>query len=173
MFVKKRGGEAGGARCGRGALEGRYDKEETRLVLWLGLMCSQSWPEARPSMRQVCQSLDGELEEVDRPPPCSFGLLATSQQYFPLRTNQPPASSQQYFFSQNKSAPTTSQTNRLRVFSDAGSFDFGSSFPPLTCSSCSCKCNTMSVGSLLGGRLQVITLSDQNLSLRLLQFCFP
>jgi hypothetical protein len=28
---------------------------------------------------------------------CSFGLSTTSQQYFSLRTNQPPAISQQYF----------------------------------------------------------------------------
>jgi hypothetical protein len=28
-------------------------------------------------------------------PPCSFGLSATSQQYFYLRTNQPPTTSQQ------------------------------------------------------------------------------
>jgi hypothetical protein len=28
---------------------------------------------------------------------CSLGLSATSQQYFSLRTNQPPATSQQYF----------------------------------------------------------------------------
>uniref|UniRef100_A0A0E0BD35 non-specific serine/threonine protein kinase n=1 Tax=Oryza glumipatula TaxID=40148 RepID=A0A0E0BD35_9ORYZ len=41
-------------------LDGRYDKEEARLVLWLGLACSQARPEARPSMRQVCQYLDGE-----------------------------------------------------------------------------------------------------------------
>jgi hypothetical protein len=27
--------------------------------------------------------------------PCSFGLSATSQQYFSLRTNQPPTTSQQ------------------------------------------------------------------------------
>jgi hypothetical protein len=31
--------------------------------------------------------------------PCSLGLSATSQQYFSLRTNQPPATSQQYFLS--------------------------------------------------------------------------
>nr|XP_034570856.1 L-type lectin-domain containing receptor kinase IV.1-like [Setaria viridis]TKV95145.1 hypothetical protein SEVIR_9G341900v2 [Setaria viridis] len=43
-------------------LDGCYDKKEARLVLWLGLMCSQSRPEARPSMRQACQYLDGELE---------------------------------------------------------------------------------------------------------------
>uniref|UniRef100_A0ACD5U1S7 Uncharacterized protein n=1 Tax=Avena sativa TaxID=4498 RepID=A0ACD5U1S7_AVESA len=41
-------------------LDGWYDKEEARLVLWLGLACSQWQPEARPSMRQVCQYLDGE-----------------------------------------------------------------------------------------------------------------
>uniref|UniRef100_A0A0E0MA41 non-specific serine/threonine protein kinase n=1 Tax=Oryza punctata TaxID=4537 RepID=A0A0E0MA41_ORYPU len=41
-------------------LDGRCDKEEARLVLWLGLTCSQARPEARPSMRQVCQYLDGE-----------------------------------------------------------------------------------------------------------------
>jgi hypothetical protein len=29
-------------------------------------------------------------------PPCSLGLSATSQQYFSLTTNQPPATSQQY-----------------------------------------------------------------------------
>jgi hypothetical protein len=43
-------------------LDGWYDKEEARLVLWLGLACSQWQPEARPTMRQVCQYLDGEEE---------------------------------------------------------------------------------------------------------------
>jgi serine/threonine protein kinase len=43
-------------------LNGRYDKEEAKLLLWLGLMCSQTRPEARPSIRQVCQYLDGEME---------------------------------------------------------------------------------------------------------------
>ncbi|PVH62904.1 hypothetical protein PAHAL_3G427800 [Panicum hallii] len=41
-------------------LEGRYDEAEARLVLWLGLMCSQARPEARPTMRQVCRYLSGE-----------------------------------------------------------------------------------------------------------------
>jgi hypothetical protein len=47
--------------------------------------------------------------------PCSFGLSATSQQYFSLRTNQPPATSQQYFsLRTNQHQPSaTSQTNRL------------------------------------------------------------
>ena len=43
-------------------LNGRYDMEEAKLLLWLGLMCSQTRPEARPSIRQVCQYLDGEME---------------------------------------------------------------------------------------------------------------
>jgi hypothetical protein len=46
---------------------------------------------------------------------CSFGLPATSQQYFSLRKNQPPAISQQYFsLRTNQHQPSaTSQTNRL------------------------------------------------------------
>jgi hypothetical protein len=48
-------------------------------------------------------------------PTCSFGLSATSQQYFSLRTNQPTAISQQYFsLTANQHQPSaTSQTNRL------------------------------------------------------------
>jgi hypothetical protein len=47
--------------------------------------------------------------------PCSFELSATSQQYFSLRTNQPPATSQHYFsLRTNQHQPSaTSQTNRL------------------------------------------------------------
>jgi hypothetical protein len=47
---------------------------------------------------------------------CSLGLSATSQQYFSLRTNQPPATSRNQpavLFSQNKPAPAISQPNRL------------------------------------------------------------
>jgi hypothetical protein len=46
---------------------------------------------------------------------CSFGLSATSQQYFSLRTNQPSATSQQYFsLRTNQHQPSaTSQPNRL------------------------------------------------------------
>jgi hypothetical protein len=36
-------------------LEGNYVVEEMELVLKLGLLCSNSMPEARPSMRQVMQ----------------------------------------------------------------------------------------------------------------------
>jgi hypothetical protein len=53
---------------------------------------------------------------------CSFGLSATSQQYFSLRTNQPRATSQQYFsLKTNQHQPSaTSQTNRLGVRGDRG-----------------------------------------------------
>jgi hypothetical protein len=43
--------------------------------------------------------------------PCSLGLSATSQQYFSLRTNQPPVTSQNQpavLFSQKKPAPAIS-----------------------------------------------------------------
>jgi hypothetical protein len=43
--------------------------------------------------------------------PCSLGLSATSQQYFSLRKNQPPATSRNQpavLFSQNKPAPAIS-----------------------------------------------------------------
>jgi hypothetical protein len=43
--------------------------------------------------------------------PCSLGLSATSQQYFSVRMNQPPAISRNQpavLFSQNKSAPAIS-----------------------------------------------------------------
>jgi hypothetical protein len=49
--------------------------------------------------------------------PCSLGLLATSQQYFSLTTNQPPATSQQCSsLRTNQHQPSaTSQPNRLFV----------------------------------------------------------
>jgi hypothetical protein len=47
--------------------------------------------------------------------PSSLGLSATSQQYFSIRTNQPPATSQQYFYLRTNQHPpsATNQTNRL------------------------------------------------------------
>ncbi|KAM3194462.1 hypothetical protein ACQJBY_070874 [Aegilops geniculata] len=41
-------------------LDGCYDAAEAKLVLCLGMVCSLGRPEARPSMRQVCQFLNGE-----------------------------------------------------------------------------------------------------------------
>jgi hypothetical protein len=48
---------------------------------------------------------------------CSLGLSATSQQYFSLRTNQPPAISQQYSSLRKKQhqPSATSQPNRLEI----------------------------------------------------------
>jgi hypothetical protein len=50
--------------------------------------------------------------------PHSFGLSATSQQYFSLGTKQPPATSQQYFsLRTNQHQPSaTSHPNRLTAF---------------------------------------------------------
>jgi hypothetical protein len=54
---------------------------------------------------------------VSAPAACSLALSATSQQYFSLRTNQPPTTSQQYFsLRTNQHQPSaTSQTNRPLV----------------------------------------------------------
>jgi hypothetical protein len=59
------------------------------------------------------------VEKPHKSTACSFGLSATSQQYFSLRTNQPPATSQQYFsLRTNQHQPSdTSQTNRLKIAS--------------------------------------------------------
>jgi hypothetical protein len=47
---------------------------------------------------------------------CSFGLSATSQQYFSLRTNQPPAISQQYFsLRTNQHQPNEKAVCLLRI----------------------------------------------------------
>jgi hypothetical protein len=69
----------------------------------------------------VHQNVDGELSQLqtleqeqpswENPTPCLLGLSATSQQYFSLRTNQPPATSRNQpavLFSQNKPAPAIS-----------------------------------------------------------------
>jgi hypothetical protein len=72
-------------------------------------------------MALSCTSASGRVapeQHVDRDlqiKTCSFGLSPTSQQYFSLTTNQPPATSQQYFsLGTNQHQPSaTSQTNRL------------------------------------------------------------
>ncbi|WVZ59117.1 hypothetical protein U9M48_009312 [Paspalum notatum var. saurae] len=59
---------------------GDYDAEEAALVLKLGLLCSHPVPDARPSMRQVVQYLDGDAP-LPEPPPSyqSFTALAMMQ----------------------------------------------------------------------------------------------
>jgi hypothetical protein len=54
--------------------------------------------------------------------PCSLGLSATSQQYFSLTTNQPPATSQQYSsLRTNQHQPSaTSLPNRLLILESVG-----------------------------------------------------
>jgi hypothetical protein len=58
------------------------------------------------------------VHECARPSPYSLGSSATSQQYFSLRTNQPPATNQPAaLFSQKKSAPATNnQPNEHAVW---------------------------------------------------------
>ncbi|KAL5747898.1 hypothetical protein ACOSP7_024917 [Xanthoceras sorbifolium] len=48
-------------------LEGTYAADQMELVLKLGMFCSHPIPEARPSMRQVMQYLDGEAKLPDIP----------------------------------------------------------------------------------------------------------
>jgi serine/threonine protein kinase len=48
-------------------LEGNYVVEEMELVLKLGLLCSHSSPEIRPSMRQVMEFLDGNADLQELP----------------------------------------------------------------------------------------------------------
>ncbi|KAG8081407.1 hypothetical protein GUJ93_ZPchr0007g4716 [Zizania palustris] len=59
---------------------GHYDVGEACLALKLGLMCSHPFPDARPSMRQVMQYLDGDvlLPEL-QPAHFSFHMLALTQ----------------------------------------------------------------------------------------------
>ena len=48
-------------------LEGNYVVEEMELVLKLGLLCSHSSPATRPSMRQVMQFLDDNVDLPELP----------------------------------------------------------------------------------------------------------
>ncbi|KAL4610618.1 hypothetical protein ACB092_08G064000 [Castanea dentata] len=61
-------------------LEGNYVVEEMELVLKLGLFCSHLLPEARPSMRQVLQFLDGnaKLPELPNDKAC-FGTSTSNE----------------------------------------------------------------------------------------------
>uniref|UniRef100_A0A0E0PBX5 non-specific serine/threonine protein kinase n=1 Tax=Oryza rufipogon TaxID=4529 RepID=A0A0E0PBX5_ORYRU len=59
---------------------GKYDADEARLALKLGLMCAHPLPDARPTMRQVTQYLDGDapMPEV-APTMVSYTMLALMQ----------------------------------------------------------------------------------------------
>jgi serine/threonine protein kinase len=58
-------------------LEGNYMVEEMVLVLKLGLFCSHAVPEARPSMRQVMQFLDGDAKLPELPHDTAFGAFSS------------------------------------------------------------------------------------------------
>jgi hypothetical protein len=66
---------------------------------------------------KYCCLVVDKANKQSGPLPCSLGLSATSQQYFSLGTNQPPATSQQYSsLRTNQHQPSaTSQPNRLHA----------------------------------------------------------
>jgi serine/threonine protein kinase len=59
-------------------MQGRYNADEARLVLTLGLMCSHPFPSARPTMRQVMQYLDGDAP-LPNLTPANLSLLSMMQ----------------------------------------------------------------------------------------------
>ena len=68
-------------RTGDPRLEGNYVVEEMELVLRLGLLCSFSTPQARPSMRQIAQYLDGNASLPEMPlDVASIGLMPVSHE---------------------------------------------------------------------------------------------
>lgn len=69
-------------------LQGRYDVDQACLALKLGLLCSHPSPDARPSMRQVLQYLDGDLPLPELlPAHFSFHMLALLQSETRLNTS--------------------------------------------------------------------------------------
>ncbi|CAO2142703.1 unnamed protein product [Urochloa humidicola] len=56
-------------------LKGSYDVGEAYLALKVGLLCSHPFANARPTMRQVMQYFDGEIQ----PPDLSFEVLSSMQ----------------------------------------------------------------------------------------------
>ena len=56
-------------------LKGKYDIGEAHLALKIVLLCSHPFANERPTMRQVMQYFDGEIE----PPDLSFEVLASMQ----------------------------------------------------------------------------------------------
>ncbi|KAL6647102.1 hypothetical protein ACP70R_014539 [Stipagrostis hirtigluma subsp. patula] len=61
-------------------LQGDYNVDEACIALKVGLLCSHPFPEARPSMRQVLQYLNGEISVPELVPAhLSFQVLAVMQ----------------------------------------------------------------------------------------------
>ncbi|XVE96915.1 hypothetical protein REPUB_Repub02eG0265000 [Reevesia pubescens] len=66
-----------------------YVAEEVELILKLGLLCSHSEPEARPTMRQVLQALEGDIPfpEISSLSLSSSGLTSFSRLFFSSSVN--------------------------------------------------------------------------------------
>ncbi|KAJ1271996.1 hypothetical protein BS78_06G169300 [Paspalum vaginatum] len=59
---------------------GKYDADEARLAIRLGLACAHPLPDARPGMRQVVQYLEGDAPMPEAAPTCvSYTMLALMQ----------------------------------------------------------------------------------------------
>jgi hypothetical protein len=66
-----------------------------------------------------CQLEKKISNSVTHQAPCSLGLSATSQQYFSLRPNQPPATSQQYYSLRTNQHQPTEQVEGWSLMSFA------------------------------------------------------
>jgi serine/threonine protein kinase len=66
--------------CGQKPIKGSYHLGEACLALKLGLLCSHPFLNARPTMRQVMQYLDGDVPLPELlPTHFSFGMLSLMQ----------------------------------------------------------------------------------------------
>jgi hypothetical protein len=77
----------------------------TRDVVMAKELCTIEPHKLDPLTDDMCWTIIKQKSDT----PCSFGLSATSQQYFSLRTNQPPATRQQYFSLRTNQPPATRQ----------------------------------------------------------------
>ncbi|KAG6762193.1 hypothetical protein POTOM_032684 [Populus tomentosa] len=94
-------------RTGDPKLEGNYVVEEMELVLRLGLLCSFSTPQARPSMRQISQYLDGNASLPEMPlDGASIGLM-------PVSHEEPGDFTLSFRRSNDYSAPSFSSTDSI------------------------------------------------------------
>ncbi|XP_034926618.1 L-type lectin-domain containing receptor kinase SIT2-like [Populus alba] len=94
-------------RTGDPKLEGNYVVEEMELVLKLGLLCSFSTPQARPSMRQIAQYLDGNASLPEMP------LDGASIRLMPVSHEGPGDFNLSFRRSNDYSAPSFSSTDSI------------------------------------------------------------
>jgi hypothetical protein len=79
-WVLRRWSEGRLGDCVDAGLKDHHDAGEASLALKLGLLCAQASPDARPTMLQVVQYMDGTLR-LPEPPPTAldFGAMASLQ----------------------------------------------------------------------------------------------